>query len=115
MTINSIGTWDLSLPVSSVASFVPLDGGQPIANVLDTDTLTGTGTWASSPQGTAPSPGSNNFCATGTIARNNKQHGFVPLASRSSTCRVPEPSTVLGLIAVGLSSIVGFKGKKEPK
>lgn len=28
---------------------------------------------------------------------------------------VPEPSTVLGLIAVGLSSIVGFKGKKEPK
>lgn len=29
--------------------------------------------------------------------------------------RVPEPSTVLGLIAVGLSSIVGFKGKKEPK
>ncbi|WP_041803859.1 hypothetical protein [Microcystis aeruginosa] len=29
--------------------------------------------------------------------------------------RVPEPSAVLGLIAVGLSSIVGFKGKKEPK
>jgi CRISPR/Cas system-associated protein Cas5 (RAMP superfamily) len=28
---------------------------------------------------------------------------------------IPEPSTVLGLIAVGLSSIVGFKGKKEPK
>ncbi|WP_233256414.1 PEP-CTERM sorting domain-containing protein [Microcystis sp. 0824] len=27
----------------------------------------------------------------------------------------PEPSTVLGLIAVGLSSIVGFKGKKKPK
>lgn len=28
---------------------------------------------------------------------------------------IPEPSTVLGLIAVGLSSIVGFKGKKEQK
>ncbi|NCR75247.1 MAG: PEP-CTERM sorting domain-containing protein [Microcystis aeruginosa K13-06] len=115
MTINSIGTWDLSLPVSSVASFVPLDGGQPIADVLDTDTLTGTGTWASSPQGTAPSPASNNFCATGRIAGNNKQHGFVPIPSPSSTCRVPEPSAVLGLIAVGLSSIVGFKGKKEQK
>jgi len=121
MTINSIGTWALSLPVSSVASFVPLNGGQPIANVLDTDTLTGTGTWASSPQGTAPSPGSNSFCATGRIAGNNKQHGFVPFvpldSSLRSTCSppVPEPSTVLGLIAVGLSSIVGFKGKKEPK
>ncbi|MDJ0538386.1 MAG: PEP-CTERM sorting domain-containing protein [Microcystis sp. M53603_WE2] len=31
------------------------------------------------------------------------------------TDKIPEPSTVLGLIAVGLSSIVGFKGKKEPK
>ncbi|MBD2288772.1 hypothetical protein H6F92_08115 [Microcystis wesenbergii FACHB-1317] len=29
--------------------------------------------------------------------------------------KTPEPSSILGLIAVGLSSIVGFKGKKEPK
>lgn len=102
ITINNNNTWEANLPVKAVAK----DENGGVLASFGPSTLIGSGTWSISPN-------TGNFLPITTIPfiGPEETHGLRPL----DIPPVPEPSAVLGLIAVGLSSIVGFKGKKEPK
>ena len=103
ITINNNNTWEANLPVKAVAK----DENGGVLASFGPSQLIGSGTWSISPD-------TRNFLPITTIPfiGPEETHGFLRVLDVPP---VPEPSTVLGLIAVGLSSIVGFKGKKEPK
>jgi hypothetical protein len=135
MTIKDDGTFTSTLTVNAVAT-----GGILPSPFTFTKVFTASGEWTSNPIPGTPlvraaypnqdanchnltGPGCLNTDVTGDgmtdtdfflagrvvhITPQGDEHTVDPYL-------IPEPSTVLGLIAVGLSSIVGFKGKKEPK
>lgn len=100
MTLGMDGSYSsTNWPVAWKATFVALNNGPDIPMVTGTTLFDSTGRWAGS---------NGSFYFVGLIFHEAPDHVHEVIS-------VPEPSTVLGLIAVGLSSIVGFKGKKEPK
>ncbi|MCA2652982.1 PEP-CTERM sorting domain-containing protein [Microcystis sp. M061S2] len=103
ITINNNNTWEANLPVKAVAK----DENGGVLASFGPSQLIGSGTWSINPD-------TRNFLPITTIPFTGPEetHGFLRVLDIPP---VPEPSTVLGLIAVGLSSIVGFKGKKEQK
>lgn len=134
MTIYEDGTFTSSLTVNAVAT-----GGILPSPVTFTKVFTAFGEWTGTPlpgtplvRAAYPDQDANchNLTGPGCLNTDVTEDGMTDtdffLARRvvhitpqgdehTVDPRVPEPSTVLGLIAVGLSSIVGFKGKKEPK
>jgi len=134
MTIYEDGTFTSSLTVNAVAT-----GGILPSPVTFTKVFTAFGEWTGTPlpgtplvRAAYPDQDANchNLTGPGCLNTDVTEDGMTDtdffLARRvvhitpqgdehTVDPRVPEPSTVLGLIAVGLSSIVGFKGKKEQK
>ncbi|MCZ8049311.1 MAG: PEP-CTERM sorting domain-containing protein [Microcystis aeruginosa K13-05] len=145
MTINQDHTFSsvlnldwqvLAAPVGSgmqnaicVAEIAALPGFEADCSLLTPDQLTASGSWGSTPppgavivKGPVGDQTANlhtnlgadqmDFFLIGDVEHNHRDYAANHTVRQA---KVPEPSTVLGLIAVGLSSIVGFKGKKEPK
>jgi hypothetical protein len=135
MTIYEDGTFESTLTVNAVAT-----GGILPSPVTFTKVFTAFGEWTGTPLPGTPlvraaypnqdanchnltGPGCLNTDVTGDGMTDTDfflAGGVLHITPQGDTHKVypypiPEPSTVLGLIAVGLSSIVGFKGKKEPK
>ena len=93
-------TWATSFNVKSVATFTALNGGGAIGAVINSDTLSGTGSYTLS--GSIPVIGSSS------VASSTKVHFISPLVA------VPEPLTILGsLTAFGFGA--AFKRKRDNK
>ncbi|BBH42050.1 hypothetical protein myaer102_46890 [Microcystis viridis NIES-102] len=112
-----------------MAEIAALPGFEADCSLLTPDQLTASGSWGSTPppgavivKGPVGDQTANlhtnlgadqmDFFLIGDVEHNHRDYAANHTVRQA---KVPEPSTVLGLIAVGLSSIVGFKGKKEQK